>query len=221
MEKVKILIQKYLSGLEKKLDCRIQFIPITNQKDIQDNAFIYKEGKIGMPFFFKGQCCGHFFIEGHSADEKSLQVLEVLIQKELKDFFEKYTTLFYLQNILPEKHRDQNMVSLFKKDMAQTSAAQILFVRAESKDEALLKARHIHKSTSHIAFMHLDQLMKKEGSFKDWSTLFFTTLFFPHWAEAKKWQKKQIKDFILASKTPLPLKIIIRLEKEVSPWRVF
>ncbi len=222
-------IQSFLSHLETKLHCDIQFVSVREKPVafLTKDSLFYEDGKIGFPLFFKEELYGCFFISGHHLSKKSFKLLEILIKDGLNYYLENFGDYFYFQHVLPqpEDHlEDENILpfSRVRDGVGEDFLKEpnLLFVSGESKEEILQSALKIHNLTHHVAFIHLDLFMKKGGSFKNWSHFSFTTLFLPDWMGCKDWQKEQIKNFISSSKPPLPLKIVIGLKGEDVEWKI-
>ena len=221
-------VQSFLENLETKLNCEIQFVPRQAKQPsfLTKDSLFYEEGKMGIPFFLKEEFYGCFFISSHDLTKEGFKLLEILIKEGFSYFLEEFGSYFYSKYLLQKQHEieETNVISFSKEKDAVwnhlTKEPNILFVSGESREKILHLALNIHNLTPHLVFIHLDQVMKKEASFTDWSDFTFTTFFLPDWAACEDWQKQQIKDFISSSKSPLPLKIIIGLKEEDTAWKI-
>lgn len=226
MQQLKHNVQSFLDRLENHFVCQISFMPFTDdRKDGSLNPKHLKENKDNASVFFNFESYGYFFIQNHNLDDKSVKALEILIKEGVSFFLNKFDKLQPLQAML-KKHSSHsssnNILNIFsntKKNKEEVESS-ILFVRGLCKQDIMRSAIKIHNFSNRVLFMRLQSLMKKEGSFKDWSHFCFASLFISSWQGLENWQKNQIKEFISFYETSPSLKIIIGLEGKDTQWKI-
>ena len=218
-------LKSLLNKLEKQFECRILFHSL---KEYNENL-VLKDKQTHIPACFNDEIFGYFSIEHNKLSDKSLKMLEALIQETVLIFVQKVRQSSSVQDLFDEYHSDQNkahipdsnVLNIFtQKAQKLNNNSSLVFVSADTKQEILHEALKIHASGNQSLFMHIESVMKEKGSFEDWSHFLWTTLFVPFWSDLKDWQKTQIKQFIFSSQTSPALKIIIGLKGENEEWKV-
>ena len=102
----------------------------------------------------------------------------------------------------------ENHLIFFRDGGEEAVSLAVTWLKGSPK-RVLSEALGVHEKFGHISFIHLEPLMREEGSFEDWRDFPSTSFFVESFSKLANWQKKQITDFIASYEKDISSKLIM------------